>query len=86
MREFKNADEYYDFIFERNRRNTPSRIALRYFLSLLTFLIFMIIALSAYWIWKDYAASDYKSISWQSLGNRAAFRWEELWHGRLELD
>jgi hypothetical protein len=86
MRYFKNADEYYDAVFERRRQNTAWRISLRYLYSVVTFLIFMSVALVGYWSWRDYLDSGYQAVSWDSIREHASFRIEELKQGRIGLD
>jgi hypothetical protein len=86
MQFFENADEYYDAVFERQRSNTGWRIALRYFLSVFTFLLLMATALTAYWIWEDSSAPGYQGNVWQSFAAHAEFRWQELQQGRIGLD
>jgi hypothetical protein len=86
MRHYKNADEYYDAVFERRRQNAGWRIVLRYLYSVVTFLLFMSVALIGYWSWQDYLELGYQAVSWESIAAHATFRIEELKQGRIGLD
>ncbi len=77
-------DRYYDSLLERRGRPGWRRI-LRYFLAVAGFLIFITIALSAYWIWQDYAAPGAPGITWQNFKGRAVYHWQQLEQGRLGL-
>ncbi len=84
-RAFRNSDEYYDDVERRAEENVWWKRVLRYVLSVSIFLLFIVLALAAYWTWVDYSPNGFREISVESWLGRAAFRWREFNAGRLEI-
>lgn len=78
-------DKYYDQLAEREERNSAWHIVLRYVSSVIIFLTLIVVALSTYWVWEDYADAGLSAITWKNFKAHAVFRWQEFQRGSLGL-
>lgn len=80
------SEEYYDDFFKRERANTWWRIAVRYAVSVIMFLLLILISLTGYWLWQDYGSRGLQAVTWESLVHRAEYRWQRFLSGELDFD